>query len=256
MKKTELYNMLDNMYPFVEMDIWDKSGFFNLTIDEEVSNPIICLDINIELIDYAISINSNLIISHHPIFINEEDMKLPHIKKILEKIKSYNITIFSLHTNFDKHKYGMNYQFLKSIKSTHITKSKKSEYLYYGNLKNKISFLDFINKLNNNRYVEYILYNESDNLENIKILNIAVCLGAGSSEVFNILKKDKIDLFITGEVKWNIWNYCIDNNIKIIDIGHASEKIFIDILFDKLKPYFNNIYKYWPKIKLCKYNDF
>ncbi|MDE6429331.1 MAG: Nif3-like dinuclear metal center hexameric protein, partial [Malacoplasma sp.] len=70
-------------------------------------------------------------------------------------------------------------------------------------------------------------------LNNKKIMKIAVVGGSGSSEISTILKKDKIDYFITSEIKWHTWIKNISDSFKILEIPHSVEKVFINTIKKK-----------------------
>ncbi|MDE6645822.1 MAG: Nif3-like dinuclear metal center hexameric protein, partial [Malacoplasma sp.] len=199
MKIKEFYKILDNTYDFNSQDDWDNSGMMDFNSNQIISNPIISLDISLDTVDFAINSNSNLIISHHPIYIDSEDLKLFHIKKILNKLKANNICTISLHTCFDKNKYGTSYQIISKLKEFKIFRSLKSPYLFFGTSKNKMNLKELISKLKNNLNLEYVKLIQNKTLDkelnDKKILKIAVVGGSGSSEINTILKKDKIDYF-------------------------------------------------------------
>ncbi|MDE5841878.1 MAG: Nif3-like dinuclear metal center hexameric protein, partial [Malacoplasma sp.] len=140
----EFYKILDNIYDFSSQDDWDNSGIVEFNSNQAIKNPILSLDISLDVIDFAIKANSNLIITHHPIYIDNQDLKLPHIKKILTKLESNNICTISLHTCFDKNKYGTTYQIISALKGFKISRSPKSPYLFFGISKTKLSLNNLI----------------------------------------------------------------------------------------------------------------
>lgn len=245
----EIYKQIDTIYPFALQDDWDKSGLISFNENQEVKKILISLDINLEILNKAINEGFDLIVSHHPIYINENDLKTRCVKNILSLMKQHEISLIAIHTNFDKHRYGMNYWLLKNLGCQNIKRSSKSEYLFFGELKktfaNKNEFSFF---LKNKLKVEYVKYMDNENETSKKTWKIALTGGAGSSESFNILKKDKCDYFITSEIKWNIWNHFNfnDDRLTLIEVPHSVEKIFIDIMKTKLKEY-GEIFTIYPK---------
>lgn len=232
----ELYKLLDQWYPFSEQEVWDKSGAI-LSFDYDVVfGVMIGLDVTLGLVLDAIKNKCNVILTHHPIYIDEQDAKKKDIKNIINLLKENKISLISLHTNFDKNRYGMNYHLLKKIGLVGIKRSKNSSFLFYGDLKSKFNFQQFIKIITKKLTPDYIIfdYNNDRIKENKKINRVAIIGGSGSSDYEKILKKEKIDLFITGEVKWHVWNMS-SKSIPIIDIGHSIEKIFIDVMYKKIQ---------------------
>lgn len=233
----QLYEQLNQQYPFVLQDEWDKSGIYNATYwDDEISNPILSLDVNLDVIEHAILNNSNLIISHHPIHIDENDLKKPTIKKMVKLINENKISLIALHTNFDKAKKGMNFQILKKLGCNKIKQSTKNEYIYFGQLKNKVSLQKVLENIKQKLNVEYVICNQAD-LDKTKAFKIGVVGGAGSSCIEDVLRKDKCDLFITGEIKWHLFNYygCSHRTLTLIEVPHSVEKIFIETIRNTFK---------------------
>ncbi|MDE5767396.1 MAG: Nif3-like dinuclear metal center hexameric protein [Malacoplasma sp.] len=237
MKIKEFYKILDSTYDFDSQDDWDNSGMMNFSSNQTIKNPVLSLDISLDTVDFAINSNSNLIISHHPIYINIEDLKLLHIKKIFNKLKTNNICTISLHTCFDKNKYGTSYQIISKLKEFEVLRSPKSPYLFFGISKNKMNLKELINKLKSNLNLEYVklIQNKTldKELDTKKILKIAVVGGSGGSEISTILKKDKIDYFITSEIKWHMWIKNVNDDFKILEVPHSVEKVFIDAIKKK-----------------------
>ncbi len=251
MTVNDIYTLLDKWYPFDHQDIWDKSGSFTFFNEKETTGIIIGLDVTENLVLQAIEKKCNVIITHHPIYIDEDDTKKKHIKNIIKILNDNEISLFSLHTNFDKNKYGMNYSLLKKLGLKNIKKSQKSDYLFFGELKDKIEINQFLSILDKKMNPDYVIFDKNNDYfkNNKKIKKIGIVGGSGSNDYEKILKKDKIDLFVTGEVKWHVWNIS-SKSIPIIDIGHSVEKIFTEVISSKLKQLNINIYCHKLEIKL------
>lgn len=237
----DFYNELNELYPFSLQDEWDKSGIFkNNFWNDELKVPTLSLDINLSVVEFAIKNNSNLIVSHHPICINDSDLKKPLLKKMIALLDEYRISIISLHTNFDKAKYGMNYQILKKIGCKKIEKSIKSDYIFYGYLDN-LGIEKNLAQIKEKLDLDYLHCGKNNfdllKTKNKKRFKIGVVGGSGSSCVNEIRKKDKCDIFITSEIKWHLFNYynTIENQLVLIEVPHSIEKIFIETMIKKYK---------------------
>lgn len=246
------YNILDSKINISNQEIWDKSGMIENDSEQILKNPILSLDINVDVVKFAIANDSNTIISHHPIYIDEQDLKLKKIKEIMTLIKKHKICLISLHTCFDKYEFGTNYQILNLIECDSIQKSSKSDYLFFGITKQKYHIEELLQNIKNKLNIDYLKYFPESIMKFEKKQNfkIGVVGGSGSSEAFEILKKDKCDLFITSEIKWHIWNYFngIKNNFALIEVPHSVEKVILNFMikeFDEI-----NFLEYLPPV--CK----
>lgn len=229
MKIIDFYATLDKKFPFNSQEEWDKSGYIDNGFKNEMKNPILSLDVNIDAINFAIENGSNLIISHHPLYIEDTDLNNRDVKEIIELLYSNKISVISLHTNFDRNRYGMNFHILKALECENIHKSHKSDYLWFGELKGINEFDKLIFLLKNKWDIEYIKYINEIDLTNRRKLKIAFSSGSGSKEIYNILKKDDCDIFISSEIKWNIWNQFnySTKDLCVLEVPHSIEKYFI-----------------------------
>ncbi|MCF0217747.1 MAG: Nif3-like dinuclear metal center hexameric protein [Malacoplasma sp.] len=255
MKIKQIYELFDNEFNVTSQEEWDNSGLiaFNNDPNVDANNPVLSLDVNQEVVEYAIKNNSNLIISHHPIFLDHEVSRMQPYKLLLKLIKEHNIFLIALHTCFDKHQFGTSYQIVKHLKDFEIKHSLNSDFLVFGISKIALSLNDLIAKLKTNLDLEYVNLLQNQNFDfnqKFKNLKIAVAAGAGCSELDNIYKKDKIDFFISSEVKWHMWNNNLAQSFKILEIPHSVEKVFINAIAKKFKQI--NFLTYYP-FKISKF---
>lgn len=256
MKIKDVFNILNQLYDFSSQEEWDKSGInTNDFLNNKITKAFICLDINEELIIKAISEKVNLIISHHPLYIDEKDIKKPWLKKINKLIKLNEISIISCHTNFDKNKHGMNYHLCKKIGLKNINRLDNNDYIFYGDFEKGKNISDICNLLKQKFDLEYIVVSHNIDL-NKKINRIAICGGSGSNFIDDIKKKYKIDLYITSEIKWNYWNNKNNNKMLLCDVPHHIEKEFIVVIYNLLMTKFKNDIENFKKITINKIGIF
>lgn len=256
MKIKDVYNFLDNLYNFSSQEEWDKSGInTNSFLENDLNKAFICLDINEEIIIQAINSKVNLIISHHPLYVDEADNKKRWFKKIDKLLNLNQISTISCHTNFDKNKYGMNYYLCKKLGLKNIKRLDNNDYIFYGNFKKEKSILDISNLIKEQFDLEYAIM--SHNIDSNKTINlVAICGGSGSSFIDDIKKKYKIDLYITSEIKWNYWNNTNNNKLLLCDVPHHIEKEFIVVIYNALITKFKNDASYFKKINISKISIF
>lgn len=102
----------DSAPPALAYD-WDNVGFLLGDAATEINNVLLCLDITDRIVDEAVRIGANLIISHHPLIFKP-------IKKITNplyiKLIKNDISVISAHTNLDIAPGGVNYQLAELFK--------------------------------------------------------------------------------------------------------------------------------------------
>ena len=230
MTRWELFKILDKEYNFDNQEDWDKcGGIFGLDYETEVTGVVIALDLTQLSIDKALETNANVIITHHPLFLENKDTHLP-IKKNMELfklMKDHDIVHITLHTCFDRQKLGTSYQIAKLITTGEIKYVDENPYFVYFQLDLEIAFKFFAQKLAKISNFSMVKYDET--MQDKKIKTVGVVAGSGASfleEVIN-MNDPKVDCFLTGDVKWHQYIEAKENDIVIVDIGHDAENIFV-----------------------------
>lgn len=92
------------------MDSWDKAGFHIGNKEDELRSILIAMDITDTVVKKAIDENKNLIITHHPFIFQPLDSIITseYRGKLISLLLKHDISVYSLHTNFDLVKGGVN----------------------------------------------------------------------------------------------------------------------------------------------------
>ena len=67
MKIREVVDALERFAPLPLQEGWDNSGLQVGLTEAEVSGALLCLDVTEEVVDEALRLGCNLIVSHHPL---------------------------------------------------------------------------------------------------------------------------------------------------------------------------------------------
>jgi len=223
MKLNEIYSYLDTLSPFELQEGWDNSGLLVGDINQEIDKIYISLDLDMELVD-SIEENS-LIITHHPLIFRPLKTLVPisYSQKLAIKLIQKNISLISMHTNFDKthlNKYVMSL----------ITKDFEIQD-FIATAKIDMEFSKFVTHIKKSLKITYPL--------NIiqchnKITSFSLTTGSGMGLLDNI----KSDLFLTGDIKYHEAMEAKLRGISLIDITHyESEKFFCECLYNELNEF-------------------
>lgn len=250
----KLYRTLTKEFSLKLQEEWDQSGIRRFSSWEKPINKILlCLDCANRTIDEAIKTSCDVIISHHPIFTNSNEIEEQcNTKTILNKLKRNKISLISLHTCVDANEYGLNYYLIKMLKLKNISciKSPNNCVKYYiGCFKHPLTFNNAINLINQTFKTNSIKYLRKTQ----KIDTVILSCGAGFSALKPDLSNfDKNVLIITGDIKWHDWILLDDLDINSLDVGHDLEKYFINLINDFLTKKISRlkIIKHFPTIKL------
>ncbi len=107
----EVTQYLESFAPRSWQESWDNSGLNVGNPDNEVRGILLALDFTQDVIDEAINIGANLIITHHPILFKQLIRNLTgasNLEQVIIKAIKNDIALYSMHTNLDSWIYGIN----------------------------------------------------------------------------------------------------------------------------------------------------
>ena len=222
MKLQEIYNQLDKISPFELQEKWDNSGLIVGEWGREVSEVVVSLDIDSDMIEGATE--GTLFVVHHPLIFGKltqlDFAKYP--ANLLEKMILKKQSLIAMHTNFDK---------------THL-----NHYVFEKVLGFKArQQSDFLCTASGEWELNALLSHlkEKFSLPALKVVNpkekissIALCTGAGAS----LMDEVEADCFLTGDIKYHDAMKAMSENLMMVDIGHyESERFFAEIMAGELK---------------------
>ena len=117
----KLIEIIKNIETWAPREIaWqkDNTGLQVGNPDQRVKNILLCLEVDDNVIDEAIKKKCNFIISHHPLLFSPIKKITPaqdFTSRIIQKLISYDITLYSVHTNLDYTKDGVSFQLAQKL---------------------------------------------------------------------------------------------------------------------------------------------
>lgn len=242
MKLRNIIKILEEKFPLKNAEDWDNVGLLIGDYDSEIKKIQFSLDATLESIEHAKNNNVDMLITHHPtIFKAIKSIKEQEVlgKKIRELIKN-DINLYTLHTNLDASREGLNDYVLKKlgIENSKILDKIPEEDVGIGrifSLEKQEKLKDYIEFLKEKLDIENLRVISKD--LNTKIKKIAIVNGS-AMKYWRKAKSGKADLFITGDVTYHDALDALESNLNIIDFGHyESENFFYEILTELLKEY-------------------
>jgi len=247
MKLRNLIKYLEEKAPISLQEVYDNSGLILGDPDDEVSRVLICLDVDIGAIEYAVSQNCQLVLSHHPAIFKglKNFSETTKESSILIKAIKNDIALYSCHTNFDSAEGGLSDLLceklgLKSIKVLKTTSFDTAEYGAgrYGEIK-PTDGMEFINRVKAKLSLDCLRY-VGDIPQTVT--KVAVFNGSFDRDILDNLVGIDPDVFITGDLKYHDAQELLYNGIFTIDAGHyGTEIIFVDEMADIIEERFSNL---------------
>ncbi|QMT98226.1 Nif3-like dinuclear metal center hexameric protein [Mycoplasma tullyi] len=227
MKIRKVTNWILKQFPLKNQLSFDNAKLINhKNLANELTKILVCADYDRFNFELAKKHNANLIISHHPMFINPQDLKTDSfIAKAYQDFNQNNRSFLVLHTAYDFNPSGAHSYFFKLL---NINKFNPNPINHYYEFEIDCSLDELISDLKKIEYIDQVQYLSTAKFKK-KLKKGLICLGSGySSNELDLELFKQYDLLITGDLKWSSWINAINHEISVIDIGHHVESIFID----------------------------
>ena len=230
---TKFIQKFENRFPKILAENWDNVGLILGHKDKNIKKILVCLDITENVVDKAVFEKVDLIVSHHSLIFSGQKTILGDNflgKKILKLIEN-NISVYGAHTNVDSADGGLNDYVLEKMAFNGKKLDFELKPLRYFELDEYTNIEDIIYRIKENLKIENVRLARSYRKNKIK--KIAITTGAGDSFISEVIE-NKVDLFITGDLKHHIALDSIESGIYLLDIDHYGSEKLVSDLFEKV----------------------
>ena len=227
--------------PFSLAEPWDNVGLLIGNPDQEVTSILIGLDPTNSLIDEALTLGANTVVTHHPVIFHP----LPSINtanpsgKLLEKALANRVAIIGCHTNLDSAVDGVSdilcallgLTDLRPLLPTDKKDGVRTGLGRIGSYSAPVSDTIFMKKL-----LEVLHLPSVQVAGKIPetVTTVAVCGGSGSDLATEAFVQGA-DLYLSAEIKHSTAIWAVENSFCIIDGTHfATEQPSVILLAEKL----------------------
>lgn len=117
MKIKEILYTIEQLAPLSLQENFDNSGIQIGNINQELKSVLLCIDVTENVVDEAIRLGCNLIISHHPLAFKSFKSLTGrnYVERCMITACKHDIAIYAAHTNLDNAVGGVNYQLAKML---------------------------------------------------------------------------------------------------------------------------------------------
>ncbi len=232
MKCYEIMERLEELSPTIYAEDWDNVGLLVGRREKDVRKIYIALDATDEVIEEAVKLQTDMLITHHPLIFSamKKIQSDDYIGRRILRLARHDIACYAMHTNFDI--MGM------ADAAADEIGLRKREVL-------DITYEDDIAKEGIGRRGKLpqimtleecaVHVKKCFHLEHVKVFGdpeatvetAAICPGSGKSVVSDAVLA-KTDVLITGDIDHHTGIDANAQGLMIIDAGHYGiEKIFI-----------------------------
>ena len=236
-----LLNYLHSDSPFSLAESWDNVGLLIGDRNQQVRSILIGLDPSNRLIDEAIALGADTVITHHPIIFKP----LAHIDtaapagRLLAKILAHNIAVIACHTNLDSAEYGVSDALASALGLDELRPLVPAGGQYgakagLGCLGSYIRPLDVEEFFSRVLTVLELSAIQVAGPEPSSIQRVALCGGSGS-ELAERAFAAGADVYLSAEIKHSTARWAEEHTFCILDGTHyATEKLAVKLLADKI----------------------
>ncbi len=230
---TLLYHFGRDFPKWIAADWGDYVGLMVGPLPRVVHRVLITLDLEYIHQDHLLTYKPDLILTHHPFIYGSQTTIL---KKDARKnayvswLKKHHIAVYSLHTNFDQGRGGMNDALAKQLGLHHIQPLVHDPMARGGQLDTPMTMDAFA------RFVKDALHLDSGwyIAEGSPIIQRVAIVGGGGSRSYVHAQTEGYDVFMSGDAPHHVRRSIVNDHFNYIEIPHEVEQIFLPVMRDYL----------------------
>ena len=238
----DILNFMDTIAPpYMKMD-WDNCGLLCGRKDKEVRKILVALDPFRNVIQEAIDLGADLIVTHHPLIFRNPLMAVnedTETGRCVLELMEHGIAAINAHTNLDMAPGGVNEVLAKTLGLTNIEIVDPVD--NYGLLrKGEVSaqpvekFLATVKEKLGCKGLRYV--------SSGKPVRVVAVGGGSCADFMTQALAAGCDTFVTADVKYNQFRTAFELGLNLIDAGHFhTENPVMPVVAEKLRANFPGV---------------
>lgn len=213
----QIYDIIQEIAPFETAEAFDNVGLLVGGGERPVNRILVALDATLEVVDEAIKLGAELIVSHHPLLfrarknLTEDDPE----GKVLCKMVRHHLSLISAHTNLDQTEMSGSACCARMLELENLRK--EGEFLFLGDLKQPLSAQALQERISSTLNVSARCYGDSSAM----ITTLAIAGGA-FDEGWLAANQAGAQALLTGEVRHHNALSAVMSNFVLFDGGHYA----------------------------------
>lgn len=207
----------------------DYVGLMCGKLPTNLHHVAIVLDLEHQDLTTLLDIKPDLILTHHPFLYGQKKQVLstnPIKKKMVDALEKANIPVYSLHTNFDEGRGGMNDALAAKLQLTNIKPLALEPLGRGGRLTHPMSIDSFATYAKEQLDVPYgFLIAEGKTI----IQSVAI-IGGGGARDYPFAMQEGYDIFISGDAPHHVRRSIVNDHYNYLELPHEIELIFLETM--------------------------
>ncbi len=241
MQLASVISHLDSLWPQSSKEDWDRPGLMLGDPGSDIKRILLSVDVTSEVLDQAIAVGANLIISHHPMFLRgvhdlaEDGFRGANAAKAIRA----GIAVYSAHTNADFKEQGVTNSLARAMGLGNLRPMDEiSGHGAIGELVTPKPLIEFASSIAKAIPAVAAGVKIAGDPERL-VSRVAVLGGAGDSYLNHVLHAG-IDVYVTSDLRHHpaqdfIEQSKLNGGPALIDIAHwAAEWMWLDVAAGQL----------------------
>ncbi|NLJ31639.1 MAG: Nif3-like dinuclear metal center hexameric protein [Clostridiales bacterium] len=240
----EIYQQIDAFAPFHTAMSFDNPGLLVGSPDSPVQTVLLSLDITPPVVQEAMELGAQLIVSHHPVIFHP--LKQLSAKSAPYLLASYGISAVCAHTNLDMAQGGVNSCLAERLQLSQVAMLKEYENsglpeALCGSLVRPYSPREFAQFVKTVLHCDGLRFTDGGQA----VTRVGLCSGGGADLVYAAAQAG-CQAFVTGESKHSILLDAEAMGITMVDAGHFYTE---DVV---ILPLLNRLALQFPELRFLK----
>ena len=204
----------------------DYVGLMTGKLPKEVNKIFLCLDCDWEIFPVIKDIHPDLVLTHHPLVYGTRAKVFkndPSKKELCDALDELGIPVYSMHTNFDTGKGGMNDALANALGLKDVKVVEGNIMMRGGRLKESMKVEEFARFAKKALGVDYALLIACGS----PVVESVAVIGGGGSGHWVEAKAAGYDIYISGDAPHHVRREIVNAKYNYLDVPHEVEKIFI-----------------------------
>lgn len=211
-----VYELIDEIAPFATQVEYDNAGLLVGDAQMEVTGIHLALDVTDAVIDDALAVGANLIVTHHPMMFSARKRLTEGDREghLLQRLIRHHMALIAAHTNFDQASGGMNDTLCTLL---HLENVVGEGFVRVGDLPAPMTAADFAARTADTLGDVVRVMGRKTAL----LHRIGLCSGGGCEE-WEQAQQLGADAFLTGECKHHIALDAAAQGVVMLEAGHFA----------------------------------